>query len=135
MAFNVEFTVYGTPRPQGSMRAFIPRGAKFPVVTADNKKLKPWRNEVAGVAVSLDVQCIAAHIPVSVDIAFFFARPKSVKRTAMTVKPDIDKLIRSVLDAITGILINDDSQVCSVLATKAYSSTERAVIRLTEQQS
>jgi len=32
------FFVPGIPAPQGSMRAFMPKGARFPVVTADNPK-------------------------------------------------------------------------------------------------
>jgi crossover junction endodeoxyribonuclease RusA len=49
-------------------------------------------------------------------------RPKSLPKrvTHMTKKPDIDKLIRAVLDALKGVAWCDDSQVVSVYASKRY---------------
>lgn len=38
----------------------------------------------------------------------------------MTVKPDTDKLIRSTLDALTGVAYDDDSQVVNISACKIY---------------
>ena len=35
-------------------------------------------------------------------------------------KPDIDNLVKFVLDAANGVLFKDDSQVVRVLATKMY---------------
>lgn len=61
--------------------------------------------------------------PVSIQICFIFPRPKSVskkKRPYMVVKPDIDKLLRSTLDALTGVAYDDDSQVIDVSMSKVY---------------
>ena len=63
-------------------------------------------------------------------LLFCFEKPKSVKREHMTVKPDIDKLIRSILDSCTGILYKDDSQVHYVSARKIYDSPERVEISM-----
>jgi Holliday junction resolvase RusA-like endonuclease len=45
-----------------------------------------------------------------------------VKKTVLekVTKPDTDKLIRSVLDALTGIVWTDDSQVVEILARKQF---------------
>lgn len=64
---------------------------------------------------------------VAIDIHFEFLRPKSVsekKRPDMTVKPDLDKLCRTVLDALTGVAYRDDSQVVTVVMGKYYSDEE-----------
>ena len=64
---------------------------------------------------------------VQIDITFAFVRPKSVsvkKRPHMTVKPDLDKLVRSVLDALTHHAYNDDSQVMKINAVKIYDEEE-----------
>jgi Holliday junction resolvase RusA-like endonuclease len=48
-------------------------------------------------------------------------------------KPDIDKLIRSTFDSMTGVLYRDDSQVVQVRATKVYVTSDEpagAVIRI-----
>ena len=46
----------------------------------------------------------------------------------MTTKPDIDKLVRAILDSLKGILINDDSQVTELQAYKSYGSPERVSV-------
>ena len=131
----IEFTVYGHPAPQGSSRAFVPKGWTRPIITSTNPKLKPWRQEVTGEAMSLGVKCIEAHVPVKVRIEFYFERAKSAtvkKRPGMTTKPDVDKLVRAILDSLKGVLIHDDSQVDCIIASKRYGTPERAEISVRE---
>ena len=40
------------------------------------------------------------------------------------MKPDLDKLIRAVLDGLTGVAYVDDSQVILIQATKTYGINE-----------
>lgn len=78
-------------------------------------------------------------------ITFYFSRPKShFNRKGVllpsspilhTKKPDIDNLIKFVLDALNGHLYVDDSQVVSISATKQYapeSCIEIKVVEITE---
>lgn len=59
----------------------------------------------------------------SVSIGFYFKRPKSAKkREHHTVKPDLDNLIKMVMDSFNGIVWEDDTQVTAVTAYKQYSS-------------
>ena len=68
-------------------------------------------------------------VAVSVQCVFSFDKPKSAKKaTTKTTKPDVDKLARSILDALTGICFEDDSQVISLLVQKAFGSPARAEI-------
>ena len=68
---------------------------------------------------------------VLVTLGFMFARPKShygtganareIKRSAPAYKstrPDLDKLVRAVLDSLTGIVFVEDSQVAGLSAWK-----------------
>ena len=61
--------------------------------------------------------------PVEVEIVFVFERPKSVKRDWMTVKPDIDKLVRAIFDAVSdaGVWFGDQ-QVVRLICQKRYVS-------------
>lgn len=130
----IEFTVYGTPRPQGSMRAFRHKTTGAVINVPDNKLTKPWKQEIAGMA-SMETPGMipfAKGVPVSVAMNFYFAKPKSVKREAMTVKPDGDKLVRAIFDAIKGILIHDDAQVVQFFASKYYGTPERVEIKIQE---
>ncbi len=123
---RISFTVYGKPVPQGSSKAFYVKSLGRSVITTDNKKLKPWRQQVTDTAMAVQAEAIPDRRPVSIGLRFYFARPKSAKkRVGMIVKPDIDKLVRSILDALTGVLFQDDSQVVSVVAEKFYGDVER----------
>lgn len=133
---SVSFTVYGHPAPQGSSRAFVPKGWTRAIVTSTNPKLKPWRQEVAGAAKNLDLECLSKDAGVKIVCHFFFDRPASVskkKRPYMTVKPDVDKLLRAILDSLKGILIQDDCQVIDARGRKFYGSPERVEITVSEE--
>ena len=128
---TISFTVYGTPIPKGSTRAFL-CGGKINTVNA-NAKTKAWQH-----AVSITAR---GHAPaelltgaVTVEIGFYLPRPKTVKRKLPTVPPDLDKLIRCILDALTGIIFKDDAQVTGIMAIKGYAENgmERAEIEIWE---
>jgi crossover junction endodeoxyribonuclease RusA len=121
------FVVYGKPEPQGSMKAFVVRGR--PIITSDNTSLKPWRQQVALAALAQMKGGTPHDGAVEMQIDFYFDRPKSVKKTALKItRPDIDKLERAVLDALTGIAYKDDAQVVKVTKTKQYGSPARVEI-------
>lgn len=133
---EISFIVYGTPAPQGSSRAFVVKG-KAVLTAADNKKLKPYRQEVAGAALVARAEAgysdlfAGKHVPVTATYRFFFERPPSIpkKRLCHVVKPDLDKLVRSTTDALTGIIFADDAQICGLPGTaKFYGSPARVEI-------
>lgn len=70
--------------------------------------------------------------PVRVELTFIFVRPKTSKRSYPSVKPDIDKLCRTVLDAATGHLFKDDSQVVVLNARKDYGNKAGVLVRCYE---
>ena len=127
---SISFTVFGTPVPQGSMKAFMRPGMRHPVVTSDNKKLKPWRQEVTGCALRAFRSPVLKPAALCVSVTFFLHRPESKARKIIypSAKPDIDKLLRGILDALTGVAYEDDSQVCRVVMEKNYGQPERAEI-------
>ena len=58
--------------------------------------------------------------PVEISLIFILARPRTVTRLEPTVPPDLDKLVRAVLDGLTAIAYRDDAQVTTITATKEY---------------
>ena len=129
----ITFTVFGTPRPQGSMRALWKPGMKYPAVTSDNPRLKPWRQQIAGVALALNIAPFGDYVPLEITMNFYFTKPKSAKkRRGMTVKPDGDKLLRAVFDSLKGVLFHDDAQVVEFHARKHYGGPERVTVEIRE---
>lgn len=131
----VKFVVFGEPIPKGSKTAYPvkTRSGKYIAVTTDaNPKTKGWEHLVA--------QAAQDHIPerlmdgaVCMRLKFYFHRPKSVsekKRPHHTVKPDLDKLTRSVGDALKGKIYSEDSRIVFLEAHKAYGEPQRVEIEV-----
>jgi len=125
----IQFTVRGLPVPQGSKRVFGKA-----VVESNESRLRPWRLDVASSAHEAMNGAGPHQGPVEVILRFSLPRPKShfgtgrnkdvLKASAPaypTGKPDIDKLARAVLDAISQICFRDDSQVARLDAIKQYA--------------
>lgn len=125
---TVHFTAYGTPAPKGSMKSFWRPGMARPVVTHDNARTRPWAAVVSDAAAqACPTVAFARGVPVQVRLAFALPRPASEPKrraTAPVRKPDVDKLTRLVLDACTGLVWQDDSQVVEVIARKAFVEAE-----------
>ena len=117
------FHVPGVPAPQGSKNAYR-RGNKV-VLVETSKKAKPWRAAVAQAATIAYLRTEPIDGPVAVEIDFHLPRPKSLPKRViwMVKKPDLDKLIRSTLDALSGIAYIDDNRVTRIVATKTYAAS------------
>ena len=126
----IEFTVPGEAAPQGSKRAVRSRGGRI-LLLESSARVKPYRAVFALAARQAWTEPPATG-PVAVELLFRFVRPashytaKGALRDAAprhVGKPDIDKLCRAVLDALTGIAYADDSQVVALDASKVYGPT------------
>lgn len=124
---TVSFLVRGIAQPKGSTRSFVVRrksGQLGTATTSDNPKLKDWQH-----AVATEARLAAAgtffdrEVPVIVLVTFGLPRPASApKRVTEPIrKPDIDKLLRAVLDGCTGVLWADDAQVVEATGRKIYA--------------
>lgn len=81
-------------------------------------------------------------MPLSVSIIALFAPPKSAskkKRKAMLdgdiypdIKPDIDNISKTILDALNGLAYRDDKSVAGLSAIKMYGEDERVIVEISE---
>jgi Holliday junction resolvase RusA-like endonuclease len=119
MSDTVSFFIPGRPVQQGSKTAFVV-GRRAVVTDQNQATLKPWRATVAAHA----DRGVTFDVPVAVHLRFVMPRPARPRFTVPAVKPDIDKLVRAVLDGLTdGGLIADDARVVSLTAVEQYEST------------
>ncbi len=120
------FEVVGLPAPQGSKRA-IARGQRAVLVDGSSDvgkaKTKAWRHAVA--EVGRDIAEDEPHDgPLQLSVTFRMpmpaSRPKRVQQAGIwphAVKPDIDKLLRATVDALTDSgLIRDDARLFAIEA-------------------
>lgn len=128
---SISFTVPGVPVPQGSHKGFYNKALGRVMMVQDNQKLLPWRDSVTAAA-SAAWPFPPLLGPVAVTCEFFFPfRSQDLRKDGSrkrpnevpwkSAKPDIDKLIRAVLDALTAAGIwRDDGQVCRIAAEKYH---------------
>ncbi len=138
---SLKMVVRGTPVPQGSKRAFVnKRTSKAVVVESAGARHRTYRGDIREEAESR-WPWDPTDQPMVIRIVFRFRRPQSHFRTGKnahllrdsapfrhTQRPDADKLLRSVLDALTGVVFVDDSQVISVAVGKEWGTVDETVI-------
>jgi len=82
---------------------------------------------------------------ISVRIEFYMPRPKNHYRTGKyshllkadapmnhTGRPDIDNLLKFVMDALNGVFYKDDSQICQVFTLKQYNTRPGTLVEIVE---
>ena len=112
--------IEGRPAPQGSKR-HLGNG----IMVESSKAVKPWRVDVAWRAREAFLTPFDG--PVKLELEFVMPRPKSTpkKSTPAAIKrPDLDKLVRAVMDAITRVVVVDDSQIVHLVATKRIAELD-----------
>ena len=124
----ITFRVDGIPAPKGSMSAFAVRKAGKPtgrvvVTQRGSDKQTEWTMRMHAVVQDVAREQEQLVGPVSVTVRFHLPKPKSAPKSKRfpDKMPDIDKLVRLVLDAITGTLIEDDARVVYLQAIKQYA--------------
>ena len=114
------FFVPGIPKPKGSMRSFVNPKTGGVVSLNNDKGTKPWQTTMHYSA-SQHVTSVCEG-PVCLTLTFYMRQPQKPKFPVPAVRPDIDKLARTVLDALTGVVYLDDCQVVELAIKKCYGA-------------
>ena len=129
------------PVSKGSMKAFIPRGGKFPVITDSHaSELRVFERDIRLIATrEMDRRALpcATHQPFELHAVFYLPRAaghftvaNALKPTAPATpwgKPDWDKLSRAAGDAMTGIVYDDDCRIVRAVIEKRFATADRDV--------
>ena len=117
------FVVVGRPVTQGSLSSFK-SATTGRIITPQSQPLVAWRNKVAAVG-GLQRCYLARPVPVSIELEFWLE---------VGQRADIDKLVRAVFDALTGVLFEDDVQVINLWARKreAVEREPHVTVRMQE---
>jgi crossover junction endodeoxyribonuclease RusA len=127
----ITFFAAGVPVAKGSAKAFYNKRAGRAFVVQDNsERQRPWASTITHEAIAAGLR--PAEGAVFVSMRFLFPRPKKHYRgKAMELRdnapeyhtstPDVDKCVRLVLDALTGVAWQDDKQAQIGLAVKRYA--------------
>ena len=115
----MKLTIYVEPTGKGRPRATVIGGhASMYTPTKTRKAENDIRVQLATAGVYFDRE-----VPISIDMTFFMARPKSApkKRILPTVKPDWDNLGKLLTDAAEKYLYENDCQITTAVVRKRYT--------------
>lgn len=140
----VEVTLNETPPSKGSHTGFFRKG-RVVITDVQGKKLKSfsarmktelqkqkpceWKTDSA-----YGVFVIVKYAPPK----SYFGKngePTSKYRPFKTTKPDIDKMLRAVLDCGTGVFWDDDAQVVYSAGWKQWGNTNQTIVYIGEADS
>ncbi|MDY6396084.1 MAG: RusA family crossover junction endodeoxyribonuclease [Bacteroidales bacterium] len=137
---ELHYTVVGIPKPQARPKVFhrtlksgkpfvstySPKTDWFHLVYTESLKQKEMlKNRLVG-ALELNI-IFCMPIPKSI------SKKKRLDLHYVTKKPDLDNLVKAVMDAINNVgLWEDDSQIARIYASKIYSEEPRCMIGIKE---
>lgn len=121
-------------KPNGKQRPRLGRGGHI----YSPEDVDGFASKIQVVARMEHVECTTN--PVAFDMLVLRAMPKSwskTKRAAMENeaaigKPDIDNVLKSAMDALTGIAWEDDTQVTHVAMRRLWSQRDEVVLGISE---
>jgi len=139
---QIFFTVPGVPvakgRPRGRIITSKHTGKQF-VGMYTPKATDHFENKVA-VFFRTQYQGTPPIEPVSIIIRTYFPIPESWSKKKKLEyqtntmpkisKPDIDNVVKGILDGLNGIAFKDDNQIWSLSATKQYSINPRTEVTI-----
>lgn len=119
--------VAGVPVTQGSMKAFVVAG-RGRVTHNNGTKLDTWRRSIVDAVhrqVGEEIELMTG--PLRLSASFRLPRPAGLPKTKRTWpigqrSGDSDKFLRCLGDAITGVLIDDDSRIVDARVTKDWAN-------------
>jgi len=138
----IMFQMFGRAQQKGSKRAIRNRLTGEPMVLEANKKARAWQAAISATAGGAYSGPLLQG-PVFVSATFIFARIKSQYRTGKhagelredapkyrTQAPDVDKLVRTLLDGMKGVVYADDAQVQLGPCIKLWGNQDATTVRI-----
>ena len=120
----IQFTIKGDPKSK-----------QRPIFSAKNGKVRVFSGKSTSSFENLVKMCAQEHIEkplenaVGMHIKFFLHRPKYLvwKTKPMPAvytdkRPDLDNLVKAVVDGLNGVAFKDDAQIVNLQAEKLYHS-------------
>jgi crossover junction endodeoxyribonuclease RusA len=128
---EIRFVVYGEAAGKGSITSrWVP--GKGRTISHSPASTVKWEALVRKIAQDHVPQEGLLQGPLHVNLDCHLLKPKSKPKRVNwpTTKPDIDKIARAVLDAMTGVIYRDDAQVVALRVAKFYGDPPRLEIAI-----
>lgn len=130
----IQMEIYGKPIPLNRARA-CHRGSFIQMYDSQTKEKEGYKWQIRAVFNNKPIT-----VPVEIVCIFYFGIPKGTSKartremlanTMVPMKrPDLDNLIKFILDCMNGIVYQDDAQVVRIIAEKRYGDKPKTLIQV-----
>lgn len=110
-------TIIGNPIPKERPRHNAKTG-----ITYTPAKTKNAERDIGIAYINQDGTLYSG--PVTVELKFYLRKPKKPLHEEPLKRPDMDNLIKTVLDGLNGIAYEDDKQIIKISAEKHWADDE-----------
>jgi Holliday junction resolvase RusA-like endonuclease len=106
------------------------------VATYDAAPSRDYKSWVRTCAIDImqkqRAEIIPREVPLHIVLTVCVARPKSIPKARLlpVVKPDLDNYLKTIQDALEGIVYQADQQIVSVRAAKKYADADSVEVKL-----
>ena len=129
-AKTIAFTVYGNPVPKARARTVRLKNGMTTTFTPG--KTADWESMIRLQTLEHKPDKLLDQA-LAIKAVFVLQRPKSVpkKRQYPETKPDLDNLLKSLTDAMEGIIYTNDSRIVKKVVSKEYGDPPRVEVEVT----
>ena len=122
----IEFVVSVEPIPQPRVKARRIGARGIQIYTPQNASIRAYKAAIAQSAMEAAPQIKEpAEGPLEVFLEFFMERPSTRMGEGEfhAIRPDIDNLVKAVLDSLNGLFWKDDGQIVDLIVRKRWAKT------------
>ena len=124
----IRVTISEEPTPKGRARTAFINGF---VRTYTPKRTLDAQNVITMRLKRHQEDCFPRDIPVKLTATFYRHRARDFKKELLPYrKPDLDNLLKLLIDAMIGVLVVDDSQFTTIVARKRWSENDEGFITI-----
>lgn len=126
---RVNATIETEPVAKGRPKTMFRNGKAW---TYTPTKTKDTESIIRTLVLQQIKEAYPAYTPIALTVTFYRTRSQyAPKEDIMPVrKPDLDNLLKTVLDSLNGIAFADDAQITTIHTSKRWSDNEHGYITL-----
>lgn len=124
----MDITIRLDGKPKGKDRPRFSRGFVY-----TPKKTLEYENMIKETFIEnapKNFRVIEKDVPIKLDVVVNQKKGKQSKKTYPTLKPDIDNILKIIMDGLNGVCYQDDSQVINVKIHRVFSDDNYITVRL-----
>lgn len=113
----IDIVIHG--KPIGKARPRFGRTKNGKAIAYTPKETKYYEQSISWIAQVAMMGKVMLDGPVKVTISAYF--PHKKKTGYHISRPDLDNVVKAILDGLNGVVFHDDAAVCQLVAVKRYA--------------